>query len=311
MTVEILGWAAGFALDAAAKRIGDHLSANDIEKSMRKEFENWAKTLEAGRGVHPDALFPPSFERTDPHSAPCLRALQEGLQASDIPDAVEWHAALMERWRQVRAELGDDAQAFFLLSEDEASKDLSQLANRLYEVCVRNAQFFRQHVVAELRRISSQLEADVSKLPDPARLTRSDGAKLLARTIESDTLWRVRVVLITPETQTLTVWGSLPSGVPATPQVFLQAACVASGIEGVDVIKIGLCDVADLSGSNATGVVVGSVLVFDSSSVYELATTKKPDGALWDRVLIESLVDANSSEQRWITMPFSEVDKYL
>lgn len=311
MSVDILSWAAGLALTEAAARIRSHLSGSDLERAMRLEFRGWADTLDPARSLHSDALFLVTEEEHDPKSRPCLSALRQGLQADSIPEVSVWHDALVEQWYEVREAYGDEAQAFFLLPEEEASAELSELAHRLRRVCVRNEEFFKQHVVAQLRDLAVHMKPNGSRFPDAASPTGENAAKDLAARIEQDTPWRVHVVLIEEGARTLTVWGTLPGDVSATPAVFLRAACVASAIPGIDTLKIGLSGMDNLAGSNATGSVGDLLVLFDSESVYQVAKTKELQPAFWDGVMIDQLIDPNSTEQQWIRSSFREVERHL
>lgn len=310
MGIDIFSWATGFALTTAMRRLGGKLTSADVEQNLRSELHKWSETLPSEMSLHADALFLGASAESGADVSPNLVALRQSMQTGTIPDTALWHAALVERWRAVRQEQGDEAQAFFQVAEDEASDRILELADRLRDACIKHEELFKSHVVAQLAALASQI-ANESDIPDPASLSGENAAQCLAQCIEHETPWRVHVAFIDQQTRTLVVWGRLLNDERPMPKPFLHAACVASGCVDVDTIKVGLSNIDDIGGSDASGSIGGFLVVFQARSVERLARTKEVPQGFWSDVSIEVLKDPNGCFQEQVRIPFNEVDVFL
>ena len=154
VTGGLIGWACGKLGDSVLKHLpGDRELSRQVDKAVAK----WAKSLPKDRFVNPDALFPyvdPSTARTE---RPEYCALQAKLVKGGLPENQMWLAVFAESWRCVRAE-SEEPQPFFQLAESEASKDLEELAEATYNVCVKHEPIFKQAVIGTLGDIDAKID---------------------------------------------------------------------------------------------------------------------------------------------------------
>ena len=154
VTGGLIGWACGKLGDTVLKHLpGDR----QLSKQLDKTVAQWAKSLPKDQFVDPDALFPyvdPSTAKTE---RPEYCALQAKLVKGGLPEKQMWHGVFVESWHCVRVD-SEEPQPFFQLDESEASKDLEELAEATYEVCVRHEPIFKQAVIGTLGAIDGKID---------------------------------------------------------------------------------------------------------------------------------------------------------
>ena len=154
VTAGLIGWVCGKLGDRVLKSLAsDTKLAKEVDKTVAK----WAKSLPKDRRLHPKALFPEVDSSTDETDRPEYCALQAELVKNELPSKEMWHAAFMESWRWVRENV-EEPQSFFELAESEASKEMQQLAEATYDVCVQHEAVFKKAVIDKLDDIALRVD---------------------------------------------------------------------------------------------------------------------------------------------------------
>ena len=149
----------GYAIRSAVTR---WLSA-DVVKRINDEIAAWALTIEGKDGERQGATAIQVLERfggTDDSGPAIARVLRE-LEAKRIPSEEEWLAALLERWRAVRADLTEretEPQPLFELDEPAATTVLNDLAQRINRVCRLDTPLAVAHTAARVDEQAVQIQ---------------------------------------------------------------------------------------------------------------------------------------------------------
>ncbi len=125
----VLEWLIGYSLT----RLADPLLDPQLERKLRKFADDWAASLPSGFSLEFRAIFDSGEQ--DLAGAAHSRLRQSLCQDRSAPMSL-WLSSLKERWEQVRARLGDDADHFFQRPWSEVEPHLEKLAfglNRLYQ----------------------------------------------------------------------------------------------------------------------------------------------------------------------------------
>jgi hypothetical protein len=149
MPFDPVSWAIGFVLTTSLKKHAEKLLQNsDLPSKLWRTVELWADTLPAEMRFNPYALFEKLTDESG--DSPAVKKLGAVLAKGIVPSSQIWFNALMERWKKVRKRLGNDANAFFLLEENEAALKLRDLADQLTRTCQEDATLFQITVLSLL-----------------------------------------------------------------------------------------------------------------------------------------------------------------
>ena len=150
MITGLLSWALGRTADEIKRRV----LSPDLVKRLDHIVSQWAKSVSDVAYIHPNALCPSTISAVDyQEDSPKLLHVRETLTNGGIPVEKAWFEALFEQWKFIKTyhkNKGDEAQAFFDLSEGQAAKHLAQLAKNIHDECTRETRIFNPHVVSSL-----------------------------------------------------------------------------------------------------------------------------------------------------------------
>jgi len=137
-------WVAGKAFEG----FFSHIKGKQLDTDLKNTIRKWFLELPEQLRVAEHALNPTTLTRS---TGPAIVALNQCIEKKQPPTKAQWLAALMELWS--RAQHHTQA-AFFQQDNDEAEKQLTDLAARLYLVCHHEETIFRTGVVDKLEKIT-------------------------------------------------------------------------------------------------------------------------------------------------------------
>jgi len=162
MATGIEEWLFGYVGSKLADKMLGLIRGSKLTSDLHKAVGAWASELPPHATLaSTNALFPSHVPDSDLTGRPYLAELRSLLRNSNVPTKECWHNALLEQWRFVRATVPEH-QAFFILSEDIASKLLEDLAIRLCSICSQQQDLFRPTAISLLRDVEASSK---SKIP--------------------------------------------------------------------------------------------------------------------------------------------------
>lgn len=168
MPFDIIAWGLGYGLTMIGNNVIQKLVPSKLQIRIKQEARDWCNTLPPeASDIVPEALleklFSQSSEAVTQEEFPHRVALGNQLRAYKVPTREQWCAALIERWEEVRSQLGDDAQQFFLLEQTVAESLLDQLAERLERAYLMEPNFFNVTVYSCLCQIDDKFASFIAK----------------------------------------------------------------------------------------------------------------------------------------------------
>lgn len=163
MTLGIGLWIGKVAATQAAKAALEKLLSKSLQKELDKVLAAWAGALP------PEAYVSPATLSIDPGRAkgglanlPTLRQLGDTIAGGQLPNQALWLAALVEQRQKIREMLegdGIEPQPFFLLTDDQASPYLTDLAQRIDLKCREQEPLARTHTTLKVDEIAGQMSS--------------------------------------------------------------------------------------------------------------------------------------------------------
>ncbi|HCG7764270.1 TPA: hypothetical protein NJ458_002980 [Vibrio parahaemolyticus] len=161
-------WLFGYVASHIADQIRSVFGGNKLLRELRKTIDVWANDLPDNASLAAsEALFPQAISLVDTDSTPALNKLRNKLHKTTIPESQDWHDALIEQWARVRENI-DSPQAFFTISENEASNLISELSERLVTTCSVQQEYFNNTVVTLLKDLSTRTQGIDPNQLEPA-----------------------------------------------------------------------------------------------------------------------------------------------
>lgn len=160
MPFDPLSWALGFGLSKTATWLLDKNFSPDLQGNLIREASAWSGSLPESLWLDVATLFAPCSE-SDALPTESRDRLHASLRDERIPSLADWHQALMDQWRMIRARHpAEHAQPFFAATEDVVLPHLSELATRLRRVCQHDEDTFKgntSQILDELlKRVSEE-----------------------------------------------------------------------------------------------------------------------------------------------------------
>ena len=150
--MDATGWLYGKVLDRALGRVAGVLRGSGAQ-SLYRAAEQWASALPSELEVKGGALATLLDPPTDQPAGPVTTALRERTQRNEIPSRNEWTEALLERWKQVGAELGNEATSFFSAPQSVVRPHLEALATCYHQALAAEHPAANAEVLARLDRL--------------------------------------------------------------------------------------------------------------------------------------------------------------
>jgi hypothetical protein len=165
MPFDPLTWFLGFVFTQTSNKALGALKSNKLSARIERATKEWASELPEGCGVVPEAL-QHTLSTQSSGDEQAREQLARLLESYTIPSVEEWHAALLERWNEVRAQIPrSELQPLFKLEPEEASSHLNVLAERLKKVCDREPDLLSQRASAKLCTFSARLSVATHLCP--------------------------------------------------------------------------------------------------------------------------------------------------
>jgi hypothetical protein len=161
-------WLTSFVATEAAKSISRLLQEGELESELRGEIGKWAEEIAQLYRDTPKATLESIFApraSSDEIETPARSALAQTIARGRVPSNDTWLQALIESWKQVRVDHGDEVQRFFRDDPQVVTPLLRDLAHRLEKVCKENPKLFQVSVFDQLANIEFLL-ARKSALPE-------------------------------------------------------------------------------------------------------------------------------------------------
>ncbi len=188
MPAGIEEWVFGYVGEKLADKILYMFRGDKFSSDLHSAVDQWSKKLPSGaRLASTEALFPSHLSDSELEDRQSLIRLRSTIRGSVAPTGADWEAALIEQWQYVRKHV-QEPQAFFTLSESEATTHLGDLAKQLAVVCAQHEPLFRSTAMILLREILSEIKEGRPKdtTGPNDRLLTEDHKKLLQRLYKFD-----------------------------------------------------------------------------------------------------------------------------
>lgn len=118
-----IGWLCGKLADKALRYL---VADKDLASKLDKAVTKWADSLSEDKYINPNTLFV-SVDHDAENVRPKHYQLQQMLVDGELPSQELLLEVFIESWRHVRDNI-TEPQAFFTLSEEQAAKELQNLA---------------------------------------------------------------------------------------------------------------------------------------------------------------------------------------
>jgi len=153
-------WVCGKLAD---KALGHLIGDAELGEKLDKAVVEWAKSLGEKKYVNPQALFSSVAHSSIETECPEYNELQQKLLKNNLPSKDDWYKVFMENWHYVKRTISEP-QAFFILSEPEASEELEKLAEATYNVCKQHEPIFKSLVIEKLNGIEGLLRESLPRV---------------------------------------------------------------------------------------------------------------------------------------------------
>lgn len=153
-------WAFGWVLGKAGDHIFRKLDPESLEQQLERAYAEWARRHFVANEADAATLSNRAEELLDGSETAKREALRRALRAGELPGKDAWLSALLERWREVRANAPSaDLRPFFRLDEDEARSHLAELAGELCRIVSQRLEFLGPAILTSLATVQARLES--------------------------------------------------------------------------------------------------------------------------------------------------------
>lgn len=159
MPFDPISWGAGYLLTQAATKGLEVTFPQDLRYKLTDIISAWAQEVSRTAYIIPEVFFSNIYnQHEDLQGRPFLAKLKEELLNLNIPSKELWLMSFLEQWSEIKTKYGVDAQPFFQLSESEAKVFLEDLAQKLYNACIKEEKIAIPHIVNKLNAITVTLD---------------------------------------------------------------------------------------------------------------------------------------------------------
>lgn len=308
MPFDPMSWAIGFALTKSVGWVGGAIAKESLESKLEKLVQSWASKLPSELSVEPAALLSAQYADADLATRPALTVLRQKLRRKVVPSAGEWKAGFVEEWAKKKANLGYNAQPFFLAAHAVVDPFLTQLADDVYARCREDEVLFKGTVLSYLEEVvAAGSESGVRALPQP--LAGSFDAKRVAQAIEAETGVQVHAATLDVAKKELVVWGKFSAeSAKELRLLLLGVARLVSAFNEVDQLLLGFSDAQSLPGSDGVGSVALGLVPLNSEALTLIRSAQSIPLDFWDSVEAFWCHDEAPFE-RWERMPFRRLEE--